>query len=52
MIVGLEGAHRTSAPPSPNTIGALYLSLLPMERPQKREKEREREREKEREKEH
>ena len=49
-MMKLEGEVTTSAPPSPNTTGALYLSLLPMESLQReREKEREKERERERE---
>ena len=49
-MMKLEGEVTTSTPPSPNTTGALYLSLLPMESLQReREKEREREREEERE---
>ena len=49
-MMKLEGEVTTSALPSPNTTGALYLSLLPMESLQReREKEREKEREEERE---
>ena len=49
-MMKLEGGATASTPPSPNTTGALYLSLLPMESLQReREKEREKEREEERE---